>query len=57
MNSQEIRKEIKEYLEDYLSINIKEESYGFNGRHIIVELKLDEKVISSDSYTIKQDEG
>lgn len=49
--------QIKQYLIDDLSINIKEESYGFNGRYMTFELKLGNEVISSDSITIKEDEG
>lgn len=48
---------IKKYLKDHLSINIKEENYGFNGRCITFELQIDDEVISSDSYTLKNDEG
>jgi len=48
---------IKQYLKDNLSININEESYGFNGKCITIELKIDNEVISSASHTIYQDEG
>ena len=48
---------IKQYLKDHLYVNIKEESYGFNGKCVTIELKIDEDVISSDSYTLNQDEG
>jgi hypothetical protein len=57
MDGEEVRKEIREYIWDYLSINIKEEGYGFNGRHIVIELQLDGTVISSASHIVKQDEG
>ena len=48
---------IKKYLKDNLSINIKEESYGYNGQCVTIELELDNEVISRASYTTKQDEG
>jgi len=47
---------IRQYLNEHLSINIKEEYFGFNGVCLTFELKIDEEVISSDSYTIKQDD-
>ena len=48
---------IRQYLKEHLSLCIKEETRGFNGRYLVVELLLDSEVISSDSYTLKQDEG
>lgn len=48
---------IKQYLKEYLTINIKEEKYGFNGEIITFELAIDGEVISSDSVNIKMDEG
>jgi len=48
---------IRQYLKDHLCINVKEESYGFNGRCMTFELMLDDEVISSDSFDIKRDEG
>jgi hypothetical protein len=47
---------ISRYLNEHLAIRIKEETRGFNGRCVVVELLLDSQVISSDSYTIKQDD-
>lgn len=49
--------EIKNYLTDHLLINIKEESYGFNGKLMTFELKIDDEVISSDSIILEQDKG
>ena len=48
---------IRQYLKDHLSINIKEEYFGFNGISRVIELLLDNEAISSDSYTLKRDEG
>jgi hypothetical protein len=47
---------IRKYIKEHLWINLKEESYGYNGRCITIELKLDDDVISSDSYTLSHDE-
>lgn len=52
-----IMPEVKKYLKEHLSINVKEELYGFNGRCITIELKIDNEVISDSSYTLKEDEG
>ena len=38
---------IKQYLKEHLSLNIKEEAFGFNGKCIILELKIDDEIISS----------
>lgn len=48
---------IKQYLKEHLSINVSEKPYGFNGRCMTFQLKLDDDVISSDSFDISQDEG
>lgn len=48
---------IKRYLKEHLTINIKEERYGFNGECIIFELLIDGEAISSDSIDIRRDEG
>lgn len=48
---------IKQYLKEHLSINVCEKSYGFNGRCMTFELKLDDEIISSDSFDISRDEG
>jgi hypothetical protein len=52
-----IAEDIRQNIISHLSINIKEKDCGFNGRCITIELKYDNEVISSDSYTIKEDEG
>ena len=56
MEDLEFQSKLKKYLVDNLSINITEEGFGFNGRCATIELKLDRDTISSDSYTIKQDD-
>jgi hypothetical protein len=47
---------IREYLKEHLTINIREDSFGFNGRCLVFELKLDDEVISSDSTSVKRDD-
>lgn len=48
---------IKQYLKEHLTINVSEKSYGFNGMCMMFELKLDNEIISSDSFDINRDEG
>ena len=48
---------IKQYLKEHLNIEIKEESYGFNGTCLTFRLMLDKEVISSDYITLHNDEG
>jgi hypothetical protein len=47
---------IRQYLKDNLSIELDEEGYGFNGRHVVIRLLVDNEIISECSYTIKRDE-
>jgi hypothetical protein len=48
--------EVRKYLKDNLSISIEERWFGFNGKRIVIELKLEGEVISDDSYTTKPDD-
>jgi hypothetical protein len=45
---------IKEYLKNHLSISLDTE-YDYLGKHIIVQLKLDDEVISSDFYILENE--
>ena len=56
MEDLEFQSKLKKYLKDHLSLNIKEEYYGFSGKYLTFELKIDNDVISTDSYTIKRDD-
>ena len=47
---------IREYLRNNLSIEISEDTLGFNGRQIKVSLLLEGEEISEASYTIKNDD-
>lgn len=42
----------RDYLKSHLSINLKEK-HDYSGTKLIVELKLDAEVISSDYYTLE----
>lgn len=53
MNEQEV----KQYILNNLSLDIREQMYGFNGVHIVVKLILDGTVISEEYVDIKRDEG
>ncbi len=54
-------KGVEEFLIDFLthnlSIEVNEESCGFNGRSLEIKLSLKNKVISEGYYTLKEDEG
>jgi len=49
--------EIKEYLINNLSLEICEKSFGFNGSHLEVKLKLEDETISEEYIDIKNDDG
>lgn len=53
MNEQEI----KEYLKENLRLEVREESFGFNGRTLTYNLILEDEIISQDNIDIKSDEG
>jgi len=54
-------KHIKEFMVDFLksnlSIEVDEDSFGFNGRSLNIKLVLGEDTISEGMYTLKEDEG
>jgi len=48
---------IKAYLKEHLKIEVNEEYYGYKGKYLTVNLKIDNETISSDSYTLSTDNG
>jgi len=57
MTDQEFKSKIKEYLKEHLFLNIREESYGFNGQCITIQIEIDNEVIAEGSYITQSDEG
>lgn len=53
----EEEQEIYDYIKNNLRLSVQEEAYGFNGKHIVFKLILDDEVLSEDYIDIKQDEG
>lgn len=51
------KQEIKEYLKENLRLEISEESFGFNGKHLVVKLILEEEKISEEYIDVKNDDG
>jgi len=51
------KQEIKDYLKEYLKLEIREESFGFNGSHLTVKLILEDETISEEYIDIKNDDG
>ena len=51
------QEEIKQYLKENLSIEVDEESYGFNGSHTVIKLMLEDEILSEEYIDIKRDEG
>lgn len=49
------KQEIKEYLIENLSMYIYEESFGFNGSHLTVELSIENEMICKDYINLKND--
>ena len=49
--------EVKKWLKEHLTLEVREEGYGFNGRHTVIRLKIDEDVISEEYIDISRDEG
>ncbi len=53
MNEQELR----QYLKEHLYIEVQEIDYGFNGKELVINLLLDDEVISYGTFTLSHDEG
>lgn len=51
------KNELKEYLKENLSLEVTENSHGFNGEHIDIKLLLEGEEISSDWIVTREDEG
>lgn len=53
----EIKEELVDFLKGNLRVDVDEEWYGFNGRHVSIKLVLGDDVISEGWHDIKVDEG
>ena len=53
MNEQDV----KDYILNNLTLEITEESFGFNGSHVKIKLMLENEVISEDYIDTKNDDG
>jgi len=51
------QEEIKQYLKENLTVEVDEESYGFNGVHLSIKLVLEDDILSERYVDIKRDEG
>ena len=49
--------EIKKYLKEHLKLDVREESFGFNGSHVVIKLTLEDEVLSEEYIDIKNDDG
>ena len=51
------KQEIKKYLKENLKLEINEESFGFNGSHLVLKLTLEDETLSEEYIDIKNDDG
>tara|TARA_Y100000310_G_C20704363_1_gene833751 strand:+ start:39662 stop:39835 length:174 start_codon:yes stop_codon:yes gene_type:complete len=57
MNEEVLHRYIHNYIKDNLTLDVSEESSGFNGRQLEFTLKIKDDVLSTELYTLKRDEG
>jgi len=49
------KEEIRDYLIENLTMDIYEESFGFNGSHLTVELSIEDQIICKNYINIEND--